>query len=359
VKCWTGLEVKSIVAPCGFVFDKCRARLPSLCPPYKVGSSDAPQRKRGHVVVPATPPGVDSIDLSNMWASAFGSISLNVVLCSVSLGAITGLSVRAVSYRAIPHEATGYYSTPGRSSTSCYGNGDDWGYWITLQIKCKTVSTPPATIPVTFHSVEVYNLVEADGQLYTISCTAPRIGDRCAWLIPGQTFQAELKDRTMWVTARQWGNTEKENRMKFRLLDVRPDAPALASFENQNSQDGAISGTFSGIVRNETAGISAHFGIAIREEGGAVYGCIAIQKPLHGSGSLQGTVRGSQVSFDSIGSSLGSQFSIRFEGEVHGALLKGTYLVSSPSRQDGEFELLKRGSEAPTTGFNLKNCIKN
>lgn len=294
-----------------------------------------------------------------MLASTFGAIALNAVLCSLSLGASNGLSVRAVSYRAIPHEATGYYSTPGSSSTSCYGNGDDWGYWITLRINCKTVSTPPATFPFTIHSVEVYNLVEAGGQLYTISCTAPRIGDRCAWLIPGQTFQAELKDGTMWIIARQWGNTEKETRMKFRLLDVRSDAPGVSSPENQNSQDGGINGTFSGIVRNETAGISAHFGIAIREEGGSVFGCIAIQKPLYGSGSLQGTVRGSQVSFDSIGSSFLAQFLIRFEGEMHGASLKGTYSVSSPYQQEGEFELIKRGSEAPKTGFNLKACIKS
>ena len=263
-----------------------------------------------------------------MPASALRAITTNVVLCALSLGASTGLSVRAVSYRAIPHETTGYYNTPGSSSTSCYGRGDDWGYWTTLRINCKTVSTPPATIPFTVNSVEVYNLVEAGGRLYTISCRAPRIGDRCAWLIPGQTFLAELKDGTMWVTARQWGNTEKETRIKFRLLDVRPEVPEVNGTDGRNFQEGDLNGTFSGIVRNETAGVSAHFGVAIRDEGGSVYGCIAIKTPLYGSGSLQGTVRGSQVSFDSIGSSLVERFSIRFEGQLHGASLTGRATIA-------------------------------
>ena len=290
-------------------------------------------------------------------------VALNVILCSLSLGASKGntsLQVRAVSYRAIPHEATAYYSTPGRSSTSCYGNRADWGYWTTLRVDCKTVSTPPATIPVTIHSVEVYNLVEAEGQLYTIACTTARIGDGCAWLIPGQTFRAEMKDRTMWVIARQWGNTEKETRMRYRLLDVRSEVSALRASDQPDAQAGTATGTFSGIVRNQSVGVSAHFGIAIREENGAVYGCIAIQKPLYGSGALQGTMQGSQISFDSVGSGLlGTRFSIRFEGELHGALLNGTYVVSSPDHQDGEFELTKPCPDAPQTGFNLKECIKS
>ena len=132
----------------------------------------------------------------------------------------------------------------------------------------------------------------------------------------------------MWVTARQWGNAEKETRIKFRLLDVRPEAPEVNGTDGRNFQEGDINGTFSGIVRNETAGVSAHFGVAIRDEGGSVYGCIAIKTPLYGSGSLQGTVRGSQVSFDSIGSSLVERFSIRFEGQLHGASLTGRATIA-------------------------------
>ena len=163
----------------------------------------------------------------------------------------------------------------------------------------------------------------------------------------------------MWVTARQWGNAGRETRMRYRLLDVRPEVSALSASHETDAQGGTAIGTFSGIVRNESVGVSAHFGIAIREENGAVYGCIAIQKPLYGNGALQGTRQGSQISFDSVGSGpLGTRFSIRFEGELHGALLNGTYVVSSPDHQDGEFELTKRGPDAPQTGFDLKACIK-
>ena len=50
---------------------------------------------------------------------------------------------------------------------------------------------------------------------------------------------------------------------------------------------------------------------------------------------------------------------MRFEGELHDAVFKGTYEVSSPSHQEGEFELTKRGSDAPRAGFNLTDCINN
>jgi len=180
-------------------------------------------------------------------------------------------------------------------------------------------------------------------------------------------FQAEIDGTTLWLVTHKGGNQGKEVRMKNKILDIRP-APAsvpdarpgsspLTASEGSDLQGGALTGTFAGIVRNETAGVSAHFGVAIREEDGVVHGCIAIQEPLYGSGSLQGVLQGSKISLDSVGFSLGARFSIRFEGELHDAVLKGTYEVSSPSHQVGEFELTKRGSDAPRAGFNLKDCI--
>jgi hypothetical protein len=131
------------------------------------------------------------------------------------------LTVRAVSYRAIPHERTTHYRTQGYSNTTCYGNGTDSGYWTSLSVNCQTVTTPPQDIPITVSSVEVYNKVEADGMMYTITCTAHWIGSKCVWLIPGDNFQAEVKGTTMWVNARQGGNMGKEVRPKFRILDAR------------------------------------------------------------------------------------------------------------------------------------------
>jgi hypothetical protein len=131
------------------------------------------------------------------------------------------LTVRALSYRAIPHERTSYYQTQGQSSTSCYGSGTDLGYSTSISLNCQTVTTPPENIPITVRSLEVYNLVEANGMIYTITCTAHWVGSNCTWLIPGDTFQAEVKDTTMWITARKGGNMGKKIRPKFRILDMR------------------------------------------------------------------------------------------------------------------------------------------
>lgn len=131
------------------------------------------------------------------------------------------LTVRAVSYRAIPHETTAHYRTQGYSNTTCYGSGSDSGYWTSINVNCQTVTTPPQDVPITIRSVEVYNKVEANGMTYTITCTAHWIGSQCAWLIPGDHFQAEVKGTTMWINARKGGNMGKPIRPKFRILDIR------------------------------------------------------------------------------------------------------------------------------------------
>ncbi len=265
------------------------------------------------------------------------------------------LLVHAVSYRVIPHETTAYYTKPGRSNTTCYGSGADWGYWTTLKVDCDTVTTPPSVIPVTMRSIEVYNLVEASGSLYTIECHAANLGSGCIWLIPGEDYKSDIKGPTMWVAARRWGNAGNEVRVKFRVLDVaHGNAAAASSSALPPPSNDHVTGSYAGIVHNTTVGESAHFGIAIREEGGTIFGCLAIKRPLYGSGALQGTVQGSQVSFDS--KSL--MFSISFQGEWHDGELTGSYVVNSPNRQNGVFELQRRSTDAPQSGFDLKDCRK-
>jgi hypothetical protein len=138
----------------------------------------------------------------------------------------TILSVRAVGYRAIPHERTSYIRTEGYSNTSCYGNASDVGMWTNLNLNCSTVSTPPTVQPVTIRSIEVYNFVEANGMGYTIRCTAHWIGSSCSWLTPGDSFPAEVKGTTMWIVGHKGGNMGKEMRTKFALLDMRPIQPS-------------------------------------------------------------------------------------------------------------------------------------
>ena len=97
------------------------------------------------------------------------SLALIALLASVGLPALGSdqqeatLTIRAVAYRAIPHERTTSYTTPGYSSSSCYGTGNDWGYITSVNVNCHTVSTPPHEYSRTRRTMEVYNLVEANG----------------------------------------------------------------------------------------------------------------------------------------------------------------------------------------------------
>jgi hypothetical protein len=292
-----------------------------------------------------------------------------VLSCLAKDSSKKSLTVRAVTSTNRTNERTSAYTTPGRASTNCAGTGTTVGSTTTATANCQTISTPAQTHQVTSITIDVTNTVEADGIRYTIACKASWSGSNCAPLTEGDFFQAEIDDKTMWLLVRKGGNQGKEVRMKNSILDIRPaptSAPEarpgsspLTTSSGSDLQDGSLTGTFGGIVRNETVGVSAHFGVAIREEDGVVYGCIAIQQPLYGSGSLQGVLQGSKISFDSVGFSLGARFAIRFEGELHGAELKGTYQVASPTHQDGKFDLTKRGADAPRAGFDLKDCINS
>ena len=162
-----------------------------------------------------------------MQKKRMGHVAAVVLLCLVPVSQSKEkdkqmLMVLAVSYRAIPHERTTYYQTQGYSNTSCYGSGTDTGYWTNLNLNCQTVTTPPQTIPITVRSVEVYNRVEAGNMVYTITCSARWVGSHCSWLIPGDSFQAEVNGTTMWILGRKGGNMGKPIKAKFRLLDVRP-----------------------------------------------------------------------------------------------------------------------------------------
>ena len=145
----------------------------------------------------------------------------------------SNLFVKGLAYRAIPHESTTYYQTPGQSNTTCYGSGTYYGYSATATVNCSTVTTPPQNHAVTIRSVEVYNQVEAAGMVYTVRCTAHWVGSNCSWLIPGDTFLAEIKGTSMWILARKGGNLGKEMHAKFQLLDMRPKPPVDLAVRTQ------------------------------------------------------------------------------------------------------------------------------
>ena len=113
-----------------------------------------------------------------------------------------------------------------------------------------------------------------------------------------------------------------------------------------------ISGTYRGTVHNLSGRITANFSIFIRQETKVLSGCMKVQRPLYGSGYLNGTVDGSVVSFLTTS----PLYRISFRGTKNGERISGKYTVSSPSVQDGEFELEKSSSDAPAQGFDISKC---
>jgi hypothetical protein len=136
------------------------------------------------------------------------------------------LSVTAIGYRVIPHFRTMSYQTPGHSNAICYGSGTYFGNTASATADCSTVTTAPQERQSTVGYIEIYNQVEANGMVFTLRCTRSWLGSNCSSLIPGDKFGAEVKDRTMWITAHRGGNMGKEIHSKYQLLDVRPKSEA-------------------------------------------------------------------------------------------------------------------------------------
>ena len=136
------------------------------------------------------------------------------------------LTVTATGYRVIPHYRTWSYQVPGQSHTTCYGSGTYLGNTASATADCSTVTTLPQERQSTIGYIEIYNQVEGNGMVYTLRCTRSWTGSSCSWFVPGHMFVAEIKDTTMWITARRGGNMGKEIHAKYQLLDVRPRSEA-------------------------------------------------------------------------------------------------------------------------------------
>jgi hypothetical protein len=117
------------------------------------------------------------------------------------------LVVRAVSHETQAFQRTSTYTTPGTSNTNCSGSASTIGSTTTGTANCQTQSTPAQTHQITANSLDVRNIVEANGMRY---------------IIDGDSFNAELDGTTMWVEARRGGNQGKKIRIKYKILDIRP-----------------------------------------------------------------------------------------------------------------------------------------
>jgi len=123
--------------------------------------------------------------------------------------------------------------------------------------------------------------------------------------------------------------------------DVKPAVPAIKippRVDSKNPEVGSFAGQFGGTVRNQTASLSADFGIIVDDKNGILSGCMAVKPPLFGSGPLSGVVKGQDVSF-SVVSSIGE---IAFNGRHENNEVQGTYTVRHPSgapNEEGTFVL--------------------
>jgi hypothetical protein len=123
--------------------------------------------------------------------------------------------------------------------------------------------------------------------------------------------------------------------------DVKPAVPAVRPpprLDLKTSEAGSLAGHFGGTVRNQTAGLSADFGIVIEDKGGVLSGCMAVKPPLFGSGPLSCVVYGPDVSFTVV-SSIGE---IAFGGRNENDGIQGTYAVRHPNgtaNEEGTFVL--------------------
>jgi len=260
------------------------------------------------------------------------------------------LEVHAISYRAFPHE-----NLNASTFATCYGAGADSAFWTTLRMNCTAMTTPPpVVVPWNVHSVEVYNLVEANGSIYAITCGAAWVGSECTWLAPGAVFEAEVEDWTMWVETPMPGahGKNKEIRRKFSLLEVLR-APDKVPSPAPPTGDVVLPGSYFGVIRSAPLGVAVRFGIAIRTDKGSLNGCLSLQPPLNGSGVIQGTVQGKDISFDAVG----PNYVLKFRGALQGPDLKGIYAVA-PEDDGGAFVLRKVNDSAPPAGFDVKDCLK-
>ena len=129
--------------------------------------------------------------------------------------------VRAIAWRAVPWVTTSYYQTPGSASTQCTGSGSWVGNIWQGNNACSTQYTPSQTVPVNWQHVTIYNLVETSNARMVIACTRNWSLSKCSYLIPGNTFQYEMKNGKFEVFGHK-GGSSKETSLSFDVMSSQP-----------------------------------------------------------------------------------------------------------------------------------------
>jgi PDZ domain len=148
--------------------------------------------------------------------------------------------VKSIAYKSLPYYTkTVYQISPGSSNTTCngstYGNIDataqpNYGGSTNISgtmdsnttTDCNTTYHPPQQGEINWRTVYNYNLLEGGGYRFVVLCTASVRWSKCAYLVPGGFFAAEVKGGQMWITAYKNGNSKKPERVKYDIVQVVP-----------------------------------------------------------------------------------------------------------------------------------------
>jgi len=167
---------------------------------------------------------------------------------------------------------------------------------------------------------------------------------------------ADAQNLNFAISAKHLSEALTAARQSTTVLSFPSDTPAPTGepAASVTASTAGATGIYEGRVKNLTGQLSADFEIQVRqEEENGLLGCMAVHRPLYGSGELRGEVEQSQVIFN-VSSWVGV---ITFSGQRQGDDLTGAYSVLGKNgrAQEGKFELRRQSRTLPTN-FDPKNC---
>jgi hypothetical protein len=145
------------------------------------------------------------------------ALVVGLALASAARAEELQLRVTALTHQT---DRFGYtITTPETSNTNC--NVYD------SSVNCHSTSYGGGT-----QQKAVYRMTEVvtgnNGQRYTLQRTARWVWQNTDFLNDGETFDAKIKGRSMFITCRRGGNQGKKENIKYEILDIRPIAPSVS-----------------------------------------------------------------------------------------------------------------------------------
>lgn len=182
------------------------------------------------------------------------AIVLGVLLLSSYLTASAQeITIKSLAFTSLPYYSTTVYQvSPASSNTYCNSTGDGninanvysmpGGATVSgttntnINTNCTTTYRPAQNGQFTRRIIYNYNLVEGAGYRYELLCTANWIGSKCAYLIPGQSFQATIQGSDMLIAGINAKGKTKEVKYHVLAMAPYPSLPSKAEDSNPSSK---------------------------------------------------------------------------------------------------------------------------